>query len=198
MDIRQKLARLGAGGLAALLALVTLPLVILYPSGVANALPEPVFTMYVPFEDQHVSDGLLSLNANSTNGNVVSTIAITSAAADSIVYWDHWEDGYEDDITAPTQLTTQVWGDNLATNGSTPGGATDDVDAGTVIFLQNVTPLPRDIADIRFDGRDKVMSTRGFALTRAGWDEGLGTVGAGAVAATDLSKYGTQFDIPVG
>lgn len=161
--------------------------------------------MFVPFEDQQVSDGLAGIHGpGRTFDDTVSTIDITSAADGSVIYWDHWEDGYELDIANPTQPTTLVWGGgdtagvpNFATE-VTPGALDYEVDAGTVIFLQNTVPLPRLASDIRFDGRDKVASTRGFAMTRAGWDLSLGTVHAGAVAATDLSKWGTSFDVPVG
>lgn len=192
--------RFGRIGVAVVLAIAVLPIVLLPGASPVSALPVPVFTMYVPFEDQQVSDGLESIFGPGGNfDDTVSTIDITAAADDSIIYWDHWEDGYETEIYNPAVgSSTQVWGDNDNSNGTTPGAATDDVDAGTVIFLQNTVALPRDSNDFAFDGRDKVASTRGFAMTRAGWSANYGTVHAGAVAATDLSKWGTQFDFPVG
>ncbi|MEM1334369.1 MAG: DUF11 domain-containing protein, partial [Actinomycetota bacterium] len=184
---------------AALLAIAVLPVVLLTSSDVALAGPPPVFTMYVPFEDEQVSAGLESIYGPGRSWtSVTTTIDITSAADDSVIYWDHWEDGYEADIANPVQSTTQVWGDNDNSNGVTPGAASDDVDAGTVIFLQNDVPVPRVSSNVFFDGRDKVASTRGFAMTRAGWDTSIDARHAGAVAATDLSKWGTQFDVPVG
>ncbi|MFK7917560.1 MAG: SdrD B-like domain-containing protein [Ilumatobacter sp.] len=198
-------ARFGRIVVVFALMLVALPIVLLTGPGRVLAGPPPVFTMFVPFEDQQVSDGLAGIHGpGRTFDDTVSTIDITAAADESVVYWDHWEDGYEADIANPTQSTTVVWGGsdtggvpNFATE-FTPGSTDYEVDAGTVIFLQNRVPLPRFSTDIRFDGRDKVASTRGFAMTRAGWDQSLGTVHAGAVAATDLSKWGTSFDFPVG
>jgi uncharacterized repeat protein (TIGR01451 family) len=191
--------RLGRAGIAVLLAIAALPLVLLQGASTVSAGERPVFTMYVPFEDADVIAGLSSIYPPGTFTDAVTTIDITSAADGSIIYWDHWEDGYETDIANPAPgSSTLVWGDNDNSNGSTPGAATDDVDAGTVIFLQNTVELPRNSSDFRFDGRDKVASTRGFAMTRAGWSTDVGTLHAGAVAATDLSKWGTQFDVPVG
>ena len=199
MPIFSRASRLGRAALAAILSLAALPVVLAFPSGIALAGPSPVFTMFVPFGEQQVSDGLFSIyGTGGTPTDVVTTIDITSAADGSIMYWDHWEDGYEADIANPVQPTTEIWGDGNAGNGAPPGVPSDLVDAGTVIFIQNNVALPRVQANILFDGRDKVASTRGFAMSRAGWDLGLGTIHAGAVAATDLSKYGTQFTIPVG
>ncbi len=31
----------------------------------------------------------------------------------TVIYYDHWEDGYEADINFPTQNTTEVWGDGI-------------------------------------------------------------------------------------
>lgn len=192
--------RLGRAGLAVILAIAVLPVVLLTGAGSAAAGPAPVFTMYVPLEEQDISNALIGIAPGGTAFNdIVTTIDITSAADESIVYWDHWEDGYEPDIANPVQASTQVWGDNNAANGTPPGGpVADDVDAGTIIFLQNTVPLPRLTTDVVYDGRDKVAATRGFSMTRAGWDDGIGTLHAGAVATTDLSKYGTSFDLPVG
>lgn len=192
--------RLGRAGLAVILAIAVLPVVLLTGAGSAAAGPAPVFTMYVPLEEQDISNALIGIAPGGTAFNdIVTTIDITSAADESVVYWDHWEDGYEADIANPVQSSTRVWGDNNAANGTTPGGpVADDVDAGTIIFLQNTVPLPRLTTDVVYDGRDKVAATRGFSMTRAGWDDGIGTLHAGAVATTDLSKYGTSFDLPVG
>ncbi|MEL6893561.1 MAG: SdrD B-like domain-containing protein, partial [Actinomycetota bacterium] len=159
--------------------------------------------MYVPLAEQEISDGLFSIfpAGASAADDVVSTISITASAAGALIYWDHWEDGYEADLTMPVSATTEVWGDGVAANGMRPGAAdaTEDViDLGEVIFLQDAVELPRDPDQIFFDGNDKVASTRGFSMTRAGWDAGIGPAHAGAVAATDTSKYGTRFDIPIG
>lgn len=163
----------------------------------------PVMTMYVPFAEQQISDGLFSIYTAGAPGaaDIVSTISVTSSAAGAVMYWDHWEDGYEADLTTPTSPTTQVWGDGVVENGMRPGAvdaAGDVIGLGEVIFLQDFVELPRDPAQVFFDGRDKVASTRGFSLSRAGWDSGIGPAHAGAVAATDTSKFGTRFDVPIG
>ncbi|MEL6889948.1 MAG: hypothetical protein AAFP84_00005, partial [Actinomycetota bacterium] len=188
---------------AALLAVAVLPIVLIASSNTALAGPPPVFTMYVPFADQDAHDALQSVNASGSYSDAVSTIDVTAAADNSIIYYDHWEDGFEADIANPVQSTTQVWGDGSTANGDvstvSPNVASGDVvSSGTVIFLQNTVPMPRVATDIRFDGRDKIASTRGFAMTRAMWDSAIGTVHAGATAGTDLSKWGTSFTVPVG
>ena len=55
----------------------------------------------------------------------------------TIIYYNHWEDGYEADINNPIQSTTQIWGDSNPANGIPPGFATDVINAGNVFILTN-------------------------------------------------------------
>lgn len=198
---RRSLAKLLLAAL--IVAAVAIPLTAVSRSRPAVAAGErPVFTMYVPLEERDVSRGLFSMAINSTPSNViVTTIGITAAANGTTLYYDHWEDDYETDIANPVQSTTEVWGDGNAANGAPPGCASNGCDtfnAGAVATLASNVPLPRNASQIRYDGRDKIAATRGVAVTRAGWDNGVGVLHAGAVAASDVSKYGTRFSIPVG
>ncbi len=198
------LRRFGRAVVAAVVAIAMLPVVLLTNSNPVSAGPPPVFTMYVPFAEGDISTGLFRILTNgiAPSGSITNQITLTAAADNTIVYWDHWEDGYESDIANPPGgSTTEVWGDGDISNGAAPGVVTDagDVlDGGDVVTLENDVPIPRVAANQFYDGRDKVAATRGIVLTRAGWDTSLGTVHAGAVAASDLSKFGTQFAVPIG
>lgn len=169
----------------------------------------PVVTMYVPFKEVDVHRALFGTGSLCTscsaNQDVRTTIGITIAADDTTIYYDHWEDGYEDDIANPApSSTTRIWGDANPANGAPPGIPGDVLDAGDVIILQDVvdvtlaTTPSRNPATRFYDGGDKIAATRGVAVTRAGWGSSTGTLHAGAVAASDLSKWGTRFSIPVG
>ena len=84
MRILARASRLGRVALAAILALAALPFVLAFPSGTAHAGPPPVFTMFVPFGEQQVSDGLFSIyGTGGSPSDVVTTIDITSAAGES-------------------------------------------------------------------------------------------------------------------
>jgi uncharacterized repeat protein (TIGR01451 family) len=67
-----------------------------------------------------------------------------------------------------------------------------------VFVLRNDITVPRDSSEIRWDGRDRIASTRGFALTAGGWTTPLGSVLSGVVSAYDTTHYGTTFTVPVG
>jgi hypothetical protein len=167
----------------------------------ALAGPPPVITSYVPLPTDDYQTALYTINtAAGTTMN--ERIGITIAGDGAIVYYDHWEDTFEADIANPVVATTEVWGDGDTGNGDANAYCATDcsgdlLTAGDVIILSNQVTTPRNPAQIRWDGSDKVASTRGFTLTRAGWGQ-AGTVHAGSVAAYDTSRFGTVFRVPVG
>jgi hypothetical protein len=74
-----------------------------------TALPDPVQTYYVPLPDNDlmslfktISAGLVDISVAAQNqlnnvtakGNVNTVISIAIAANNTIVYYDHWEDGF--------------------------------------------------------------------------------------------------------
>ncbi len=171
------------------------------PAGAAN--PVPVLTTFVPIPENDIRDALVAMAATTglTIGNQIqTTISITVGSDGGYLYYDHWEDGFEADIANPIQSTTEVWGDGNAANGAPPGFASDTLQAGSVIVLDNggAITTPRVASQRRFDGGDKVASNRGFALTRAGWETTYGTLHAGAVSAYDTTRFGRNFTFPVG
>ena len=170
-------------------------LVIVPPIALAG--PEPVQVAYVPVTEDQVADYFQTLYGPS--GNTIHTnISFTSAGDGVIVYYDHWEDGFEADIANPVQATTQVWGDNDPANGIPPGYASDVINIGDTVALENDVPTPRVSTNVFYDGGDKIASTRGIAITRAAWPTSPGTVAAAATSVYDTSRYGTSFTVPVG
>lgn len=169
------------------------------PAGASG--PQPVLSGYVPLPADDLVTALTAINS-AADTTLDFTVGITSAGAGAVIVYDHWEDGFEADLTNPVQSTTRVWGDGNTGNGNaatvcgTCGG--DLVPQGAVFVLRNDVATPRNPGTVLYDGRDKVASTRGFALTAAGWTTPLGSVLASAVSAYDTSKYGTDFVVPVG
>ena len=98
-----------------------------------------------------------------------------SAGAGAVMTYDQWEDGYESNIGSPTQSTTRVFGDGDTANGNAGtycAACTGDLlPQGAPLIMRNDvdTPRPATGAPVRFDGRDKVASTRGFAITAGGF-----------------------------
>jgi hypothetical protein len=128
--------------------------------------------------------------------------SVSIAADNTVIYFDHWEDGYEPDIANPIQASTETWGDGLFANGAPPGVTTDAADvlnAGTLIILEETT-IDVDTLDtvIDYDGRDKIGSTEFVSATRALWASGSSTLLAGAFEMYDTTRWGTLYTVPVG
>jgi len=114
-------------------------------------------------------------------GRICSTVSLVATADYQVIYYDHWEDGYEVDLLHPVQSTTEIHGDGDPSN----GGTGDDIlFAGDDINLtsdQNITgrqalngyvPVNprRDPAYLRYDGGDHIISSGGpVDLTHAMW-----------------------------
>lgn len=152
----------------------------------ANAQPTGYQEYYVLGYEEHIWRAFLAINDNPDPedlqaGNICSTVSLVATAHYQVVYYDHWEDGYEADLLNPIQPTTKVYGDKDISN----GGAGDDILlAGDDISLTSdqgiggpaaitasipVSPT-RNSAYIRYDGGDRIVTSGGpVNLTHAMW-----------------------------
>ena len=163
----------------------------------AEALPPPLQTYFIPLPETHTYDMFETINSATTT-NIVNVISIAANATNTIIVWDHFEDGYEADIANPTQATTRIWGDGNTTNGIPPGFATDVINAGTVIALRSTVGVPHNPTNIVFDGQDKFTATKAVATSFAAWPADPGAVLADAIEVTDTTSWGTNYISPVG
>ena len=152
---------------------------------------------YVPLPEDQIKASLTRLYA-STGTTIDSTISIVPAQNNAIVYYDHWEDGYEANIESPMQTSTQVWGDGNPANGMPPGFITDVLTSDDVITLRNNLTVPRGTSPILYDGRDKIVSTRAIAVTRSAWATMPGAVLSGAIEVVAVNNWGSEYVSPVG
>jgi uncharacterized repeat protein (TIGR01451 family) len=165
-----------------------------------------VQTFYIPFpEASMLNDFFISINTNKTSGPVESIIAVAVSTDKTVIWYDHWEDGFDVDSSNTTvaSKTTEVWGDGNWTNGCRPklvpcNDATDVLNAGTSFVVQNTVTIPRDRTILRWDGGDKVLTNFPIAITRGGYPKQPGSLLAGAVEVLDTSLWGTSFICPVG
>ena len=170
------------------------------PTAVFAATPAPVMTGFVPLGTDATLKTMENVNAAAQN-TLVFTVGVTNASTGAVMYYDHWEDGFDADLTnVPVGSTTQVWGDGVTTNGNAAAYCTectgDLLPAGAVFVMSNDIPSPRTAA-IFFDGRDRVSSTRGFTITAGGYST-LGSVLSASASAYDTSRWGTDYWVPVG
>jgi len=176
------------------------------PVSAANPVPSQYF--YVPFPEDQLLAGLQAIESGgsgSTPANPVTVyISIAPLANNTIIYYDQWENGYDGDIANPANLYsavnlggTQIWGDGDPSNGIPPGFATDVINAGSVIVLNNALNTTT-LTAIDWDGRDKIAATKPVAVSKTGWATGPNTLLAGSVEVFDTSNWGTDFRSPVG
>jgi uncharacterized repeat protein (TIGR01451 family) len=114
-------------------------------------------------------------------GWICSTVSLVATADYQVIYYDHWEDGYEADLLNPVQATTEIYGDSDTSNGGTGNDillAGDDINltstqgtGGSTDITASVPVSPsRNRAYIRYDGSDRVIASGGpVNLTHAMW-----------------------------
>lgn len=189
-----------------LLCLLTL-VVVTYGTALAAPLPPPVQQFYVPVPEDQIFHALQAIYpSNQTCPNfgenvanpIITYISLSVISANTIIYYDHWEDGFEIDLTRPQQPTTQIWGDGNGSNGAPPGYPADLLGAETVIVLSNAVNINTLATVIDYDGGDRIASSSMIAMTRAGWATGSSTLHSDSVEVYDTNSWGTTFHAPVG
>jgi uncharacterized repeat protein (TIGR01451 family) len=170
---------------------------LLLPLSVEAANPPPTQLFYIPFAE---NDQLAAFKSVSGVANDPIAVFVTfSAATDgTVIYYDHWEDGYEADITNPVQPTTLVFGDGNPSNGFPPGNPGDLIPAGTVFNLRNFVTTSSLQSVVDFDARDKVATFKPISLTKTTFPTGTNTLLAGCVEVFEYGLWGTDYRSPVG
>ncbi len=162
-----------------------------------------VYYVPMPTDEVHTSLKTFTTALNRSIGNEMRTVlSVAPTEENTIIYYDHWEDGYEADNENPVQSTSFVWGDGNAANGDVSAICTtctgDLIGPGDVITLDNLITLPRNPSQIRYDGKDKIASTGFLAVSLSTFATNPGTVLAGAIEVIDTSVYDLVYELPVG
>lgn len=181
-------------------------------------LSKPTQTFFVPFPETDMVNDMLKRINNLLEGNtglpnvrgqMVSLVSVAISTDNTVIWYDHWEDSYETDITVGiTSNFTQVWGDGKASNGCRPGiavcsDANDYLNAGQSFVLENMMAVPRTSTNwfetgMKIDGGDKIISSFPISITRGTYSEYPGSLLAGAVEVYDTDSWGTTFEAPLG
>jgi hypothetical protein len=186
------------------------------------AYAKPTQTFFIPLPEGDVFENALrKINSGKDNrgnmwvrGKMVSLVSVAISTDDTIIYYDHWEDGYEIDPTNPRSRNSGIWGDGNAANGCRPdialnGTCTDADDvlsAGDSFVIESKIPVPRDASNwfnvtgggIKIDGGDRLQVNFPVTITRGEYAEYPGSLLAGGVEVHDTSKWGTVYEAPVG
>jgi hypothetical protein len=159
--------------------------------------PPPSQVFYVPFPEDNQLSGFAGINAAAVDPLAVF-VTFSAGTDNTVIYYDHWEDGYEKDITNPTQSTTLVFGDGNPANGYPPGNAADLIPAGTVFSLRNYVNSTTLQSTLDYDARDKVASYKPISLTKTCFPASTNTLMAGCVEVFEQGLWGTEYRVPVG
>ncbi|MCW1925853.1 SpaA isopeptide-forming pilin-related protein [Luteolibacter arcticus] len=171
---------------------------LLCAGGAAHAVnPPPTQLFYVPFPEDHQLSAFDSINSVA-NDPITVFVTLAAATDGTVIYYDHWEDGYERDITDPVQSTTLVFGDGNAANGYPPGNPADLIPAGTVFNLRNFVATATLQAVVDYDGRDKIASFKPISVTKTTVPAGTDTLLAGCVEVFERGLWGNEYRSPVG
>jgi uncharacterized repeat protein (TIGR01451 family) len=172
--------------------------------------PYPIQTFYIPLPEEDLFKLTFEkINAAEADPPVTSLISFAISTTGTVIWYDQWEDGYEDDVVNPGKSTTQVWGDGDISNGCAPNVAcnndSDDVFvAGDSVVIQNKVELnldanpSRNPDQIRYDGGDRIQASFPIAVTRGAYPDSPGSLMAGGVEVLDTSMWGKSFKAPVG
>ena len=169
------------------------------------------FTYFIPYPSD-LFDNILDIGSNNNfqNREIRTVISMVAASDGTLIYYDHWEDGLELNLTTPAQPTSEVWGDNNPANGMPPGFVNDLINQGTVINLDNVIPQPNprstDPNNPIYDGGDKLIAVGGnIAVSLANWPDddppNPGTGGnryAGSWELYPTDRWGSVYVSPIG
>ncbi len=177
-----------------------------------NPAPVQVFFLTEPEDDVLPAMKVIQpgdWNTPAPTSPMVTKISIAISADNTLVYYDHWEDGFANDIANPTATEiyanpgnlggVQIWGDGNTANGAPPGFADDLLDAGDVIILEdNNIVVPNTATSIDWDGKDKIGGTNAIAVSRSLWASGSNSLFAWANAMYPTSEWGQEYTAPVG
>jgi uncharacterized repeat protein (TIGR01451 family) len=169
----------------------------------------PVQTFFVPLPEVTLFEETFESIHGSAKPPIISLISFAISTTGTVIWYDHWEDGYEEDVTNPVGSTTQVWGDGDSSNGCHPNvseciDSNDRFVAGDSVVIQNAVQIgsndnpSRDRNQVFFDGADRIQSSFPIAVTRAAYPESPGSLMAGGVEVLDTGLWGKSFKAPVG
>ena len=85
-------------------------LILLSPMVMATHLVQEFF---VPLPEDQVQKSFKVLYSG-VGAQMNTVIAIVVTADNTVIHYDHWEDGYEVDLDNPAQSSTEVWGECIS------------------------------------------------------------------------------------
>lgn len=171
-----------------ILAAILFLAAVLYPSVAARGSTPTGFLQYfIPGDEEQLYSIFRNLTSDPGSPadlrRMHAVIAVTASTDGTLVYYDHWEDGYDFDINNPATADETV-----------------SLDRGQVRVFESpsIPVFPRG-SGVFYDGRDRLFIVGGATtVTRASWLEGTGTVLALAWELYPVKPLLTHYTIPAG
>jgi uncharacterized repeat protein (TIGR01451 family) len=150
-----------------------------------GASPAGYSEYYIPGHEEEMLRVFESIGAGSQGNTMHSIVTVTAWSSDTLVYYDHWEDGYDFDPDDPSTADVTI---ALANRGQSYNFESSDIPSN-----------PRVITDIVFDGGDRIFVAGGAAtVTRSSWTEEDGTTFAVAWEVYPVRPQLTTYILPFG
>jgi uncharacterized repeat protein (TIGR01451 family) len=142
------------------------------------ALPAGYQEFFLPHVDNYDVFYAVDSNIGTSNKNMHYVVGVTAAADNTVVYYDHWENGLSSGTTADETVS---------------------LNKGQVYkFESSNIPSPRGTST-RYDGGDRIyVSGSLLQLVVSAWSESVGTVLADAWEVYPVQAWQTSYTIPVG
>ncbi len=153
---------------------------------------------YVLGNEEHAWRAFDAIYEGGSLDEICSTISLVATANRQIVYYDHWEDGYETDLLHPTQDSTEVYTLTLGTTLSLTSTAST---TGSEPEINRCIPVNlRDNSQIRYDGGDRIITGGGpVALAHSMWPENDTWIGgAWEIYSRQAYKDMYAYTMPIG
>jgi len=141
---------------------------------------------YIPGDEDNMMRALEGIGQGTQNNGTGNhaVISVVAGSDSTVIYYDHWEDGYDFDKTAPATADETY---TLVNKGDT-----------RAFTSANIPVLPRGTATF-YDGRDRIYVAGGAAtVTRSGWTEQAGTLLAVAWEVYPVRPQLTTYITPFG
>jgi uncharacterized repeat protein (TIGR01451 family) len=173
------------------------------PMQSAQAMASGISDFYIPTSSEQIMDIFID---NDNDPNPVNeadglryVIGLTTYMDDSVVYYDHWENGYSFDSNTFTGADEIYYGDQGQVMSFISYNVPVDRSGSPTIDECGVNSSnPSGSTKNCYDGRDHVYVTGGAAATLTIWTETIGTAYAISWALFPTKPFQTEYTIPVG
>ncbi|MFZ2631257.1 MAG: C25 family cysteine peptidase [Desulfosalsimonadaceae bacterium] len=166
-------------------------LILLSPSLSLAAAPAGYSEYFIPGDEEDLIIFHNTVN-NTTFTATHSVITVTAWAPNTVIYYDHWENGYTFDPQDPEKTVGGVLQydekQTLATRG-----------ASYTFESATIPAAPRNPANLFYDGRDRIYAIGGtVAVNRVTWPSSAGTVEAIGLEVYPVRPQLTTYIMPLG